>query len=217
MARFAVIGLGRFGSHLAARLYELGHEVLGVDSRSDLVASMASRVSQVVEADARDKLQLRAIGLKDFDTVVISVGEHLEASTLAALYCKELGVRVVARAFSEDHAKILEALGVDQVVNPEREGAIRLAEKLSHSNLVDFIPLGEDYSIVEVAAPEALRGRTLGDLDIRKRFNVYVLAIQDVLSGKVAMLPPPTAVLHESDVLVVVGRSADVERLSNLK
>jgi trk system potassium uptake protein TrkA len=217
MARFAVIGLGRFGSHLAARLYELGHEVLGVDNRADLVAGMASRVSQVVEADARDKQQLRAIGLKDFDTVVISVGEHLEASTLAALYCKELGVRVVARAFSEDHAKILEALGVDQVVNPEREGAVRLAEKLSHSNLLDYIPLGEDYTIVEVAAPESLRGRTLADLDIRKRFNVYVLAIQDVLSGNVAMLPPPTAVIHESDVLVVVGRSADVERLSKLK
>jgi trk system potassium uptake protein TrkA len=206
MARFAVIGLGRFGSHLAARLYELGHEVLGVDSRSDLVASMANRVSQVVEADARDKQQLRAIGLKDFDTVMISVGEHLEASTLAALYCKELGVRVVARAFSEDHAKILEALGVDQVVNPEREGAIRLAEKLSHSNL-----------LVEVAAPESFGGKTLADLDVRKRFNVHVLAIQNVLSGSVAMVPPPTAVIHESDVLVVVGRSADLERLSKLK
>jgi trk system potassium uptake protein TrkA len=170
----------------------------------------------VAVVDARDKSQLRSLGLKDFDTAVISVGEHLEASTLAALYCKEVEMKVVARAVNEDHGKILEALGVDQVVYPERDMALRIAEKLSHSNLLDFIPVGEGFSIVEVAPPASFVGKTLAALQVRQRFNVHVIAVQDVLTSKVSVVPPPDAVIRDSDVLVVLGATADLERFQEI-
>ncbi|MEW6337310.1 MAG: TrkA family potassium uptake protein [Acidobacteriota bacterium] len=217
MGSFAVVGLGRFGATLATHLYELGHEVLGVDSNGELVAALRDRISQVAIVDARDKQQLRSLGLKDFDCVIISVGEHLEASTLAALYCKEMELRVVARAFNEDHGKILEALGVDEVIYPERDMALRLAEKLTHSNLLDFIPVGDGFSIVEVAPPSSFVGRSLADLDVRRRFNVHVIAVQDVLSGKLHVAPQPTAVLRDSDVLVILGARDDIERLDKVE
>lgn len=217
MGRFAVIGLGRFGYHLAARLYELGHEVLGVDQHEELVQAAHDRLSKAAVVDVRDKLQFRAVGIKDFDTVVISVGEHLEASTLAALYCKELDLRVVARAVSEDHGKILEALGVDEVVYPERDMALRLAERLSHSSLVDFVSLGPDYQIIEMAAPSSFVGKTLADLGVRQRHHVHVLAVRDVLTETVTLVPPPNAVIRDSDVLVVLGRTQDNEKFQKLK
>ncbi|MGV8041060.1 MAG: potassium channel family protein [Thermoanaerobaculaceae bacterium] len=212
MRRFAVIGLGRFGAHLAERLYELGHEVLAVDIDPISVQAVQGKVSTAAVADTRDKQQLRALGLKDFDTVIISVGDHLEASTLAALYCKEMELRVVARAVNEDHGRILDALGVDEVVYPERDMAIRLAERLSSGNLLDYIPLGEDYSIMELAVPESFTRKTLAELNVRARFNVHVLAIQDVLTGKVNMAPPADQVLADTNVLVILGQRQDLER-----
>lgn len=217
MGRFAVIGVGRFGFHLATRLYELGHDVLAVDSRGDLLHALRDKVSQVAEVDARDKAQLRALGLKDFDTVVISVGEHLEASTLAALYCKELDLKVVARAVNADHGKILEALGVDEIVYPERDMAVRLAERLSSANLLDFISLGPEFSIVEIAAPTSFVGHTLADLGVRQRFNVHVIAVRDVLTEEITLVPPPNAVIRDSDVLVVLGHINDLEKLQKTK
>jgi len=217
MGRFVVIGLGRFGSQLATRLYELGHEVLAVDSDADTVQALRDKVSQVAQVDVRDKMQLRALGLKDFDTAIVSVGEHLEASTLAALYCKELELRVVARAVSEDHGKILEALGVDEVVFPERDMAVRLAERLASSNLLDFIALGPDYSIAEVAAPAPFIGKTLAELQVRQRFNVHVIAVQDVLTGTVAIAPPPDVKIRDSDVLVILGKRLDIEKFQRVR
>ena len=217
MGRFVVIGLGRFGSQLATRLYELGHEVLAVDSDADTVQALRDKVSQVAQVDVRDKLQLRALGLKDFDTAIVSVGEHLEASTLAALYCKELELRVVARAVTEDHGKILEALGVDEVVFPERDMAVRLAERLASSNLLDFIALGPDYSIAEVAVPAPFIGKTLAELQVRQRFNVHVIAVQDVLTGTVAMAPPPDAKIRDSDVLVILGKRPDIDKFQRVR
>lgn len=215
MASFAVIGLGRFGSYLATRLYELGHEVLGVDADTDVVQGLADRLSQALVVDARDKAQLRAVGLKDMDTVVIALGDHLEASTLAALYCKELEVRVLARAANVDHGKILEALGVDDVVYPERDIALRTAEQLSNTNLLDFIALGPEYAIVEVAVAEPFIGKSLTELNVRSRHNVNVIAIRDVLTEHVT-LPSPSTVLRESDVLVVLGRTEDIEKFKKL-
>lgn len=212
MKRFAVIGLGRFGARLASRLYELGHEVLAIDADPATVQSVQNKVSTAAVVDARDRQQLRALGLKDYDTVIISVGERLEASTLAALYCKEMELRVVARAVNEDHGRILDALGVDEVVYPERDMALRLAERLSSGNLLDFIPLGEDYSIMELAVPDAFARKTLAELNVRARFNVHVLAVQDVVTGKVVMAPPADQALGDTSVLVVLGRHQDLER-----
>jgi trk system potassium uptake protein TrkA len=217
LGRYAVIGLGRFGYHLAVRLYELGHEVLGVDTDQDLVQSAQSHISQAAVVDARDKQQLFSLGLKDMDTIVISVGEHLEASTLAALYCKSLDVRVVARAVNEDHGRILEALGVDEVIYPERDMALRLAERISHKNLLDFVSLGPEFSILELAPPPSFVGQTLVQLNVRQRHNVHVIAIRDVLKESLSIAPPPNAVIKDTDVLVVLGRTVDLEKFQRLR
>ncbi len=217
MGKFAVVGVGRFGSHLAMRLYELGNDVLAVDSEGEILQSIRDRVSQVAEVDVRDKAQLRALGLKDFDMVIISVGERLEASILAALYCKELGVRVVARAVNSDHGKILGALGVDEVVYPERDMAVRLAERLSSGNLLDYISLGPEFSIIELAAPESFVGHTLAELNIRQRYHVHVIAIRDVLKDELALAPAADVAIRDTDVLVLLGRTEDLERVQKLR
>jgi len=217
VSRFAVIGLGRFGSTLVRRLYELGHEVLAIDIEPDLVQAIKDDCTQAVIADARDRTQLKGLGLKDVDWAVVSVGEHLEASTLACFYLKEMGVRVMARAVSADHGKILEALGVDEVIYPERDMALRLADRLSHPNLLDYVALGPDYSVMEVAPPASFIGKSLEELKIRNRFRIQVVAIRDALTDTLNLVPQGGDVLKDSDVLVVLGSREDLEKFREVK
>ncbi len=217
MARFAVIGLGRFGSTLVRRLYELGHEVLALDIEPELVQAIKDDCTQAVIADARDKTQLKGLGLKDVDWAVVSVGEHLEASTLACFYLKEMDVRVMARAVSADHGKILEALGVDEVIYPERDMALRLADRLSHPNLLDYVALGPDYSVMEVAVPASFIGKSLQELQIRNRYRIQVVAIRDALTDTLNLVPHGGDVLKDSDVLVVLGSREDLEKFREVK
>ncbi len=212
MSRYAVIGLGRFGSTLARQLYQGGHEVIGLDIKPELVQAMRDDVTQAVVVDVRDKIKLRALGLKDVDVAVVSVGEHLEASTLAAFYLHELGVTVVARAVNPDHGRILEAIGVDEVIYPERDMALRLADRLVHPNLLDYVSLGPEYSVMEVAVPASFLGKTLEDLRIRNRYQIQVVAIRDALTDSINLLPRAEDVLKDSDVLVVLGARDDLEK-----
>ena len=144
MAQVAVIGLGRFGFHAAKLLHEAGHEVLAIDIEPAVVQRIRDFSSQAMVLDARDKERLRALSIRDFDVVVLSLGERVDASALVALHLKEIGgPRLIAKAGSEDHAKLLELIGVDEIIFPERQAAERLAHRLSNANLLDFIPLGE--------------------------------------------------------------------------
>lgn len=217
MARYAVIGLGRFGSTLVRSLYQGGHEVLAMDIKPDLVQAVRDDSTQAVIVDARDKLQLKGLGLKDVDWAIVSVGEHLEASTLACFYLKEMGVRVVARAVSADHGKILEVLGVDEVIYPERDMALRLADRLSHPNLLDYVPLGPEYSIMEVAVPDSFIGKSLQDLQIRNKYRIQIVAIRDALTDTLNVIPKGEDVLKDSDVLVVLGARDDLDRFREVK
>ncbi len=217
MARFAVIGLGRFGSTLVRSLYQAGHEVIAIDIEADLVQALRDECTQAVIADARDKTQLRGLGLKDVDWAVVSVGEHLEASTLACFYLKEMGVKVMARAVSGDHGKILEVLGVDEVIYPERDMALRLADRLSHPNLLDYVPLGPEYSIMEVAVPDSFIGKSLQELKIRNRYRIQIVAIRDALTDTLNVVPQGEDVLKDSDVLVVLGTRDDLDRFREVR
>jgi len=212
MSHFAVIGLGRFGSTLARRLYQGGHEVLAIDVDPERVQGMREDVTQAVVVDVRDKLRLRTLGLKDVDVAIISVGEQLESSTLAAFYLKEMGVKVVARAVSVDHGRILEAIGVDEVIYPERDMALRLADRLVHPNLLDYVALGPEYSVMEVAVPSSFLGRTLMELRVRNRYRVQVVAVRDALTDTLNLLPDAGEILKDSDVLVVLGARDDLEK-----
>jgi trk system potassium uptake protein TrkA len=214
MAQVAVIGLGRFGFHVARELHLAGHEVLAIDSDPSHVQRIRDFSSIAVVLDAREKERLEALGIRDFDVVVVSLGERVDVSALVTLHLKELGVkRLITKAGSEDHRKLLELIGVDEVVFPEREVATRLAHRLNTPNVIDYIPLGQDSSIHEVTPPESFIGQSLGDLKLRNRFKVQVLAIRDTETREVRINPDAGVSLKPTDALLVLGRNEDLARL----
>lgn len=217
MAQVAVIGLGRFGFHVAKQLHLAGHDVLAIDVDVENVQEIKDFSSRAVVLDARDKVRLDALGIRDFDVVVVSLGERVDASALVALHLKEVGVRrIVTKAGSTDHAKLLELIGVHEIVFPEREAALRLAHRMTSSNLLDYVPLGEDVSIHEMAPPDAFFGKTLEEIKLRNRYGVQVLGIRDVLTQEVHVNPPAGFRIKESDALIVLGKNGDLERLRKL-
>ena len=214
MAQVAVIGLGRFGFHVAKQLHQAGHDVLAIDVDPKNVEAIADFSSRAVVLDARDKERLDALGIRDFDVVVVSLGERIDASALVALHLKEIGIRrLITKAGSEDHGKLLELIGVNQVVFPEREAAERLARRLGSPDLLDYIDFGDEYSLHEMAPPASFLGKTLQELQLPTRFNVRVLAIRDALTGKVEVNPGADSRIKESEALLLLGRNEDLARL----
>jgi trk system potassium uptake protein TrkA len=220
MARrsFAVIGLGRFGAAMARTLSELGQDVIGIDSSEDRVRDMADFVSHAMELDATDDKALRAAGIQDVDVAVISIGENIEASLLVVMQVMGLGVEnIIAKAVTGLHGKILQKLGVKRVIFPEREMAIRVAHSLVVPNVLDYIELSRDFSIVELPAPAEFVGRTLRDLALRQRFGLQLIAIkrrQPTGDGETTNVAPSGDDLIEAgDVLSLLG---DNDRLSHL-
>jgi len=220
MARrsFAVIGLGRFGSAVARTLSELGQDVIGIDSSEDRVREMADFVSHAMELDATDEKALRAAGIQDVDVAVISIGENIEASLLVVMQVMGLGVEnIIAKAVTGLHGRILQKLGVKRVIYPEREMAIRVAHSLVVPNVLDYIELSRDFSIVELPAPPEFVGRTLKDLALRQRFGLQLIAIkrrQPTGDGEITNVAPSgDDLIAEGDVLSLLG---DNDRLSHL-
>jgi len=214
MAQVAVIGLGRFGHHVAKQLHLAGHEVLAIDLSQENIQRIKDFTSRAVVLDARDKDRLDALGIQDFDVVVVSLGERIDASALVALHLKEVGCRrIVTKAGSEDHAKLLELIGVHEIVFPEREAAERLAHRLCNSNVLDYLPLGDEYGIHEMAPPDSFVGKTLEELRLRNRFGVQVVGIRDVLTQEVHVNPAADFRIKDSDALLVLGRNKDLDRL----
>jgi trk system potassium uptake protein TrkA len=209
--QFAVIGLGRFGMSVARTLSELAQEVFAIDVNEEKVQRIAPTVTHAVVADVTDIDAMRSIGIRNVDVAVITVGSEIKASMVGTMVLKELGVRtIVAKANDDLHGKVLEKLGADKVVFPERDGGWRLARLLTSTNLIEQIDLDPDYSIVELTAPASLTGKSLAELAVRARFGVYIMAIR---SGR-AMTVAPGAddVIHEGDVLVVIGRNDLLQR-----
>lgn len=220
MASILVLGLGRFGASLVRELLALDHQVLAVDADHTLVDRLKEEFRDVVQADIKDKEALASLGARDVDVAVVSVGSIMDASILACLHLKELGVpRIIAKVASDDHMKILRALGLDErdLVYPEQDMATRLAHTLSTRNIMDSLPLEEGYSIVTLAPPNSFIGKTLKQLDLRKRHRVQVVAVKDTLTGAWNPVPSPDALIKESDQLLVLGRDEDLDGLGKLK
>lgn len=210
--QFAVIGLGRFGSSVARTLYELGHEVLGIDSDVDNVQSMSGLITHVVQADATEEEVLRRLGLRNFDVVVVAIGHDIQASVLITLMLKELGVKyVVAKAASDVHGKVLSKIGADRVVYPERDMGIRVAHNLVASNVLDYIELAPEYSIVEMTAGENLAGRSLKELNLRAKYGINVMAVKR--GEEVKLSPGPEDTIAEGDVIVLVGPTEELAKI----
>jgi len=209
--QFVVIGLGRFGSSVVRTLASMGYEVLAVDVDEERVNAMAAVATHAVQADGTDESAMRAIGVRNFDVAVGSIGD-LQANILTTVILRELGVKqVVAKAVSELHGKVLERVGADKVIFPERDMGVRVAHNLVSGNLVDYLELAPGVSIVEVVAKRRFVGRSLRELNLRARYGINVLAIRK--ADGVNLAPGADDVIEEGDILVAVGRDEDLEAL----
>ncbi|MGB8955039.1 MAG: TrkA family potassium uptake protein [Tumebacillaceae bacterium] len=214
--QYAVIGLGRFGTSVARTLYEMGYDVLGIDTNEDLIQDAIDLVTHAVTADSTDENALKSIGIRNFDVVVVAIGNDVKNSILTTLILKELGVKyIVVKAQDELHGKVLEKIGADRVVYPERDMGYRVAHNLISPNILDYIELAPDYSILEIHTPNKFVGRSLEQIDIRRKYGCNVMAIKH---GKdINISPIATDILHDGDVLVVVGKNEDLDDLKELK
>jgi trk system potassium uptake protein TrkA len=218
MGRYCVIGLGNFGFHVARTLYEGGHEVVAVDQDREKVQRVQEYASYAIQGDAANKEFLSGQGIGEMDAVVVSTGERSHLSTLITLYLKELKVpRILVKALDEDHGRILEKIGATDIIFPEKDMAIRTARGLSSPNVLEYIPLAEDYSITEVGPPAHFLGKTLIELDLRRKYNVNIIGIKDVIADVFVAVPPPTYVIKDSDLLIFIGKSEDVDRACRKK
>ncbi len=212
MKNFVVIGLGRFGKAVAVELCELGNQVLAIDTDRDLVQDVSDQVTHAVAGDARDPAVLKALGIADYDCAVVAVGNDVGSSALVTMRLKEAGVpKVVCKAQSHVHQRLLEKIGADRVVFPEHEMGIKVAQGLARSNVLNFIELSPDYGIVEVDLPAGWAQKTIRELDIRAKFGVNVIAVRRGQDINVA--PGAAWVLAAGDKLIVLGRDSDISAL----
>lgn len=215
MKSFVIVGLGRFGTQTATRLYQQGCEVLAIDNRSELVQQISDDVTQAVVADARDKDVLRALGVKEFDCAIVAIGDSLADSVLATMNLKELGIPyIVCKAYDETHREVLKKLGADRVVIPEKENADRLAMSLSSANVLDYIELSEDYGIIEVPAPAKWQSKSLIELNVRAKLGLNILAVKR--EGGITVSPAADFRIEQGDVLVVLGDTEALEAVQKL-
>lgn len=213
---YVIIGLGRFGTAVATELSSLDNEVLAVDIDRAKVQAIADQVTQAVAADGRDPSVLRSLGVRNFDCAVVTVGD-LGSSVLVTLSLKEMGIpKVVCKAQSDVHRRVLEKIGADRVVFPEHEMGVKLAQTLAHSNVLNFIELSPDYGIIEVAAPHSWLGRTIRDVDVRNRYKVNIIALRDSVTGEINVSPGGDHVLCSSDMLIVLGEDQHTNAIHSL-
>lgn len=215
MNAYIVIGLGRFGSEVARQLHAQGCEVLAMDLSSDLVQQISPDVTHAVVGDGQDKEVLKALGVRNMDCAIIAIGDDLAASVLVTMNMKELGVPyIVCKAHDETHRRVLQKLGADRVVIPEKENAARLAHSLSSPNVLDYIELSEDYGIIEVPAPKNWHEKTLKELNIRAKLGVNILAVRR--NGKINVSPAAEYQILSGDVVVILGDSIALEAVQKL-
>lgn len=216
--RFVMLGLGSFGAALATRLAKNGCRVTGVDQSKDRVEALKNVLYEAVIGDCTDREVLHQVGIADAEAVFISLGENITLSLLAALHTKELKAqRIIVKGVTDEHGKLLKYLGVERVVFPEIEVAQELGDRMTWPNVLDFLPIDPDYSLVELAVPQSCAEQTLRETDFRRRFGVWIVGVKDVLSGKLEIFPEAEYKLTEDQLLLVVGRQEDLKRLQDLK
>ena len=208
---YAVLGLGSFGKSVARSFMELGIEVLAVDRNKIIVNEIASEVTYAVQMDVTNEDALRSIGVEKMDGVIVAIGENLEASVMATLLVKELGVPyVVAKAETDMQKKILEKIGADKVVFPEKEMGIRLAKNIA-GNFLDVFDLSSKDSMVELKVKEEWVGKSIRELDFRNRYHLNIVAFRR--EGKLDSFPDPDDVLQQDDIIITVGKNEDLSRI----
>jgi trk system potassium uptake protein TrkA len=214
MKRVIVIGLGIFGLNLVKTLYENGIEVIAIDKNKDSIQQVKESCNKAILADGTNKEVIESIGIQEDDIAIISFGENLSASTLITLHLKELKVKnIIVKAPNEDHKHVLEKVGATDIIIPEKEMADKVARSIISPNVLDYIPLSEDYTISELAPPASFYGKTIGELHLRSKYHVEVIAVKEVLPDRIQMVPRADFVIKDSDILVVIGKEEDIQKI----
>jgi trk system potassium uptake protein len=212
--QFAVIGLGRFGGSICREFAKMGYDVLAIDNDMEKVNEFATVATQAVQANATDEKVMKSLGIRNFNHVIVSIGEDIQSSILTTLLLKESGVnKVWVKAQNDYHHKVLEKLGADRIIHPERDMALRVAQLISSEKIIDFIELSHEHSIVEIGVTDKIVNKTLTEIDVRARFGCNIVAIKrgdDILVSPIADVS-----LQYGDVLVVIGRNEDLNRFED--
>lgn len=211
MKSILLIGLGRFGRHVASKLEELGHQVMAVDKQEDRVDAVLPYVTNGQIGDSTNEEFLASLGIGNFDVCIVAIGDDFQSSLETTSLLKELGGRlVVSRAARDVHAKFLLRNGADEIVYPEKQLANWTAIRYSSDHIFDYIELGEGYSIFEITVPKEWMGKTIGQVDIRKKFNINIMALKE--GGRMNMNITPETVLSEDETLLVLGNNKDIQK-----
>jgi len=217
MGRFCVIGAGNFGYHLTTNLYQDGHEVVVIDNDRTRLQKVQELSSYAILSDAANKEFLAGQGVAEMDAVIIATGEQSHLATLITLYLKELGCkRIIVKSSNEDHSKILRKVGASEIIFPEKDMALKTARNLASPNILDYLEMVDDYSISELAPPKHFLGKNLIELDLRRRFDILIIGIKDVLSDQFLLLPPADHVIKDSDLLIIFGKTGSVAKASKV-
>jgi trk system potassium uptake protein len=215
--QFVVIGMGSFGSALARRLAGHGCRVTGLDADRERIALLGDVLYEPVIGDATDRATLEHLNLRDATAVIISLGEDITQSLLATLHARAVGAdRVIVKGVTKEHGQILKSLGVSRVIFPEEEMAAALGDRLLWPNIVDFLPIDPEYSFVEIAVPESFAGKTVIELDLRRRYGIWVVGVKDAMTGKLEMFPGGDFKLGLDQLLLVIGRQSDLSEIQEL-
>jgi len=214
MKRVVVIGLGIFGFNIVKDLYEKGFEVVAIDKNKEIIQKIRDFSTKAILADGTDKEVIESIGIQPDDAVIVSFGEDLAASTLITLHLKEMKVKnIIVKAPNEDHKHVLEKVGATEVIIPEREMADKVAKSLISPNVLDYIPLSDEYTICEIVPPSSFMGKSIAELHLRSKHHIEVIAVREMLPERLTMVPRADFVIKDSDVLVVIGKEGDIQKI----
>lgn len=214
MKKFMVIGLGNFGGQVARTLFEIGHEVVAIDNDRERIEELADFTSRALIADAADRGLLEANGAGEMDAVIVSLGPNISKAILTIMFLKELKVRhVIVKANDSDEARAMRKVGADQVIFPEQEVAVKLARKLTSPSVLDTIDLAGEYIMSEILTPMEFVGQSLIELDLRRKYDVFVIAIREAVPERFTVLPQPGYRLKDSDVMILLGKGENIARI----
>jgi trk system potassium uptake protein TrkA len=217
MKRFIVVGLGNFGSTVAETLHSAGHDVAALDRDPERVDDMASKVSRAALGDGTEVRTLRQLGAEDANAAVISTGDDLTASALTALVMRDLGIEeIYVKVVSHEHARLIEKIGVTETIFPERESGIRLGKRIASRALLNYVQLGPGFSVQEMAVPPSWVGKSLRELEPRRRHGISVVAVHDILLDRIQAVPNPDELLKDSDALLVAGADETLAKVAKL-
>ncbi|PAE37267.1 potassium channel family protein [Bacillus sp. 7884-1] len=212
---YAVIGLGRFGLSIASKLFEAGQEVMGIDIDEERIDDGKLSLTHAVVLDSTEEESLKSVGIRNFDYVIVAIGNDMQASILTVMLLKEMGVqKVIAKALNKRHGQVLSKVGADWVIHPERDMGERVAHQLLSPNVLNYIELSSEYNIEEIMVPPSMATKSLRELDLRANYNVNAIAI--LSNEDLIISPSPDQIIQKGDKLVVIGHREDLNDFTNI-